>query len=104
MRIIVGKDGRERRQALNPETGELAELELSKAIPDIPVVTVEGQLADYARNLRARTLSPEQAEQEGFIALPEHLNRAARRAIAQGRNPISLTSGGKLSRWARQHR
>ena len=44
------------------------------------------------------------AKQDGFIELPEHLNRAARRALAQGRNPISLTSGGKLARWARQQR
>ena len=43
--------------------------------------------------------------EEGYEKVPEELNRAARRKL-NGRSDahVSLTSGGKLSKWAAQKR
>ncbi len=42
---------------------------------------------------------------DGYIEVPDHLNRAASQVLS-GRNEghVSLRSGGKLSRWAAQQR
>lgn len=40
---------------------------------------------------------------KGFKQVPEHLNRAARRALrGRQQTTISGRSGGKLSKWARK--
>ncbi|HML23557.1 MAG TPA: hypothetical protein PKD09_18010 [Aggregatilinea sp.] len=42
---------------------------------------------------------------EGYIPIPPELNRAARRKLAgHSQATVSLTSGGKLSKWAAKQR
>jgi len=42
---------------------------------------------------------------EGYIEVPENLNRAARRVLGKNKSAfVSVTSGGKLSSWARRMR
>ena len=47
----------------------------------------------------------EQLMRQGYEPVPEELNRAAKRKLAGEKEAyVSLTSGGKLSRWATQKR
>lgn len=49
----------------------------------------------------ATELDEEQAIQDGLEPVPQHLNRAARRKLGKNKTAkVSLTSGGKLSKWA----
>ena len=42
---------------------------------------------------------------EGYVDIPEDLNRAARRKLAgKSETKVSFISNGKLSKWARQQR
>lgn len=92
---------------MNTDTGELAIIKengerLRKMMDEMGVPV---QRFDDLTELRARLLTAEEAQREGFEELPPDMNRAAHRAIAQGRNPIAVnTSTGKLARWARSRR
>ena len=56
-------------------------------------------MTDEQRKAYEEMLNP------AVVEVPEHLSRAARRALGKATKvTISKTSGGKLSRWAAQQR
>lgn len=76
---------------MNPASGHLIRLRDDEAVPD-----------ELSRLIRLRD---DEALPAGYIPVPDELARAANQVLGDRDEAyVSLTSGGKLSKWAAQKR
>lgn len=79
---------------------------LSESLKDTPHMHVEtGHLVDMEKIVREGKARDRTFEEAGYVPVPSWLNRAARKKLAgKAEAHVSLTSGGKLAKFAAQKR
>jgi len=84
---------------MNVDTGHLVKLCVGGGMPDL------NMMKDLIQVVNEKNESLQKVKEVDYIPVPPELDRAAKLKLA-GRNEayVSLTSGGKLSKWAAKER